>query len=106
MPPLSSYTTTFPSDVLLDSGVLYLGSAIWSAHEGGLEFDPGVTRRQIPFDGQRSDVVGLDRTISFDAHIKGTVYEYTSALAQQYEAGGTLVTLTGGPSGATQVGAK
>lgn len=104
--PLSSYTTTFPSNVLLDSGVLYIGSSIWSAHEGGLEFSDGAQRRAIGFDGKRSDVVGLDRIIGWDARLKGTVYEVTADLAKQYVGGGTLVTVTGGPSGATQVQPK
>jgi hypothetical protein len=104
--PLSSYTTTLPTNTLLDSGVLYIGSAVWSAHEGGLEFDPGTQRRQVPFDGMSSDVVGLDRTIGFDAHIRGNVYEISADLVKQYEAGATLATITGGPSGATQVQPK
>lgn len=104
--PLSSYTTSLPSNVLLDSGVLYLGNSIWSAHEGGLTVDLKTTRRQIPFDGQSSDVVGLDRSTMFEGHIKGAVYEFSSTLALQYEAGATLATVTGGPSGATQVQPK
>lgn len=106
MPPLSSWTNTFPSNVLLDSGVLYVGSAIYSAHDGGLECDLMEEKRNLPFDGKASDVVLGDRTTAFDGTIRGPVLEVTDTLVKQYMGAGTLVTVAGGPSGATQVASK
>jgi hypothetical protein len=106
MPPLSSWTSTFPSTALLDTGVLYIGSGIWSAHDGGLECDLKTERRNMQFDGKRSDVALLDRNVGFDGFIRGPVMEISEALLKQYDGGATLVTVTGGPSGATQIAPK
>jgi hypothetical protein len=74
--PLTGYTTSLPSDILLDSGVLYVGAAgsskVWGAFQGGLKFDPGVTYRNAEFDGKRSPVKGLDRISMRMPKISGT----------------------------------
>lgn len=106
MPPLSSWTDDFPSNALLDTGVLYLGSAIYATHDGGLECELKTERRNLPFDGKRSNVALLDRNVNFDGRIRGAMKEMTNALLAQYEGGATLVTVTGGPTGATQVQPK
>ena len=59
--PLTGFTSNFPSDVLLDSGVLYVGATVFGAFQGGLKFDPGVEYLNTVFDGQRSPVQLLDR---------------------------------------------
>lgn len=104
--PLSSWNGNLPSNVMLDSGVLYVASSIFAAQEGGLQYDPGETRRQVPFDGQRSGIVGLDRTVEFKPTISGTVLEMSDALLTQFDTGATHATVSGGPSGATQVQPK
>lgn len=101
MAPLSSYTTTLPTDTLLDTGVMYAGSNIFAAQEGGLKFDPGKTFRQVQFDGQRSKVKGLDRIVMFEPKITGTIIELGPTKIPQLEPGASAVTLTGSPSGYT-----
>lgn len=101
MLPLSSYTTTLPSDVLLDTGIMYIGSAIFAAQDGGMKFDPKKTFREVMFDGKRSRIKGLDRTVNFAPVITGTVIEMSPALMLDFEPGATAVTLTGSPSGFT-----
>lgn len=73
--PLSGYTSTLPTDVLLDSGVLYIGSTVFGAFAGGLKFDPGVTYRNMDFDGKRSPVKQLDRVTMRMPKISGTVIQ-------------------------------
>lgn len=105
MPPLSSWNGQLPTDVQLDSGILYIAGAVFSAQSGGLKFDPGKEVRNIPFDGQRSPVKGLDRTVSWKPVISGNIMEMPSANFGVLEAGATGPgsTIAGGPTGATQL---
>lgn len=105
MPPLSSYTSTLPADVLLDSGILYIGAqgsrTVFSAIEGGLKFDPGKAYREVMFSGKRSRIRGLDRNTEFKSKITGTIIECSAALMPSLEPGATAVTLSGSPAGFT-----
>lgn len=95
--PLTGYTSSLPSDVLLDSGVLYVGltpSTVFGAFAGGLKFDPGVTYRNADFDGKRSPVKGLDRVTMRMPKISGTCIQLATSNVAQIE-----------PGAATQVGA-
>lgn len=101
--PLTGFNnTSFPSDVLLDSGVLYIGSTVWGAFAGGLKFDPGITYRNADFDGKRSPVKGLDRVTMRMPKISGTVIQLpptTTTVAgsvPQIEAG-AAINATGSP---------
>lgn len=72
----SGYSATLPADILLDSGILLINSATpFGVSMGDLSFDPGINRKQVAFDGQRSSIVGLDRTIGFAPKISGTMKE-------------------------------
>jgi hypothetical protein len=107
--PLSSWNGQIPTDVLLDSGILLIGSSpavAFSAQEGGLKWDPGKTLRQIAFDGQHSDIAGLDRTVTWKPKLTCTILEIPLAAWSQLEPGSVLATVAGGPSGATQVQPK
>lgn len=105
--PLSGYTTALPTDVLLDSGVLYIGTKVWGAFAGGLKFDPGVTYRNMDFDGKRSPVKGLDRVTMRMPKITGTVIQLTPASTATIGAGiaeldpGAAINATGAYSGST-----
>ncbi len=83
--PLTGYTSSLPSDVLLDSGVLYVSSTVFGAFAGGLKFDPGVTYRAADFDGKRSPVKGLDRVTM--PKISGTCIQLSTANVAQIEPG-------------------
>jgi|SRR6185437_1912876 len=107
--PLSSWNGQIPTDVLLDSGIFLIGASpqnAFSAQEGGLKWDPGKTLREIDFDGRRSAVAGLDRTVFWKAKLTATLLEIPLAAWSQLEPGSVLATVAGGPSGATQVQPK
>lgn len=87
--PITSYSADLPSDCLLDSGVLYVGSNIVGVSRGGLSFDPGRTWRNTEFDGKRSPVKGLDRIAGFASKIAGTMLEFGTEELPQFEPGST-----------------
>lgn len=94
MSPLNGYDGSLPSDALLDSGVLYVGSTPIGVSRGGLSFDPGRQVRNIPFDGKRSDVKGLDRITGWDAKISGTLLEFAGTDIARFEPGSTNATVS------------
>lgn len=104
MPPLSSWNGQLPTDVQLDSGILYIAGAIFSAQDGGLKFDPGKETRNIDFDGKRSPIKGIDRTVSWKPVISGNIMQIPVANFGVIEPGATGPgsTIAGGPIGATQ----
>lgn len=74
--PNSGFSSTLPTDVLLDTGVLYLGTDTpFGVTVGGLSFDPGIQRENIDFDGKFADVATLDRTIGVQAKLSGKIIE-------------------------------
>lgn len=89
--PLTGYTSSLPTDVLLDSGVLYVGATVFGAFAGGLKFDPGLEYRAIEFDGKRSPVAALDRKASVMPVISGTCIQLSTTNVGQLEAGATTV---------------
>lgn len=91
MPPVTGYSSTFPTDVVLDSGVLYIGATVLGATRGGLKFDPAVELRNIPFDGQRSAVKGLDRKTKVTPKLSGTLIELTPADVPTIDSGASVV---------------
>ncbi|MCW5591059.1 MAG: hypothetical protein KIS74_03070 [Burkholderiales bacterium] len=78
---------TFPEDVLLDSGVLYINDTPFACLTGGLKWTPEVEYRNIPFDGKRADVKGLDRVTMRKGKVSGTVIEMPSDLIGKLEPG-------------------
>lgn len=105
--PLTGYTSNLPSDVLIDSGVLYAGTTVFGAFAGGLKFDPGFTYRNIEFDGKRSPVLAIDRKMMQVPKLTGTVIQLSTTNVGQIEAGATVatgvtaVTAAGGWTGAS-----
>ena len=90
--PLTGYTSSLPSDILLDSGVLYVGATVFGAFQGGLKFDPGVTYRNADFDGKRSPVKALDRVTMRMPKISGTVIQLATGNVSQIEPGAATAT--------------
>ena len=88
--PLTGFTSTFPSDVLVDSGVLYVGATVFGAFQGGLKFDPGVEYLNVTFDGKRSPVRLLDRKGNQMPKISGTVIQLSTTNVAQIEPGAAL----------------
>lgn len=85
--PITGYSTDLPADVLLDSGVLYVGAAIVGVSRGGLSFDPGKQYRNTDFDGKRSPVKLLDRITGYDAKLSGNMLEFGAEELVQFEPG-------------------
>lgn len=98
--PLTGYTATLPTDVLLDSGVLYVGATVFGAFQGGLKFDPGVEYLNVNFDGKRSPVKLLDRKGNQMPKITGTVIQLSTTNVGQIEPGAT-VSASGAWTGST-----
>ena len=77
--PLTAYSADLPADVLLDTGVLYIGTAVLGATRGAPRFDPGKQFSNIDFDGKRADIMGLDRVDRHEAMINCTLIEFDAA---------------------------
>lgn len=101
--PLTGFTTNFPNDVLVDSGVLYIGASVFGAFAGGLRFEPGVEYLNVAFDGKRSPVRGLDRKSNQMPKISGTAIQLSTSNVAQIEPGATTAT---GWTGATSYAPK
>lgn len=89
--PLTGYTADFPTNVALDSGVLYIGSTVFACLRGGLKFDPGITWRATPFDGMRSKVLGLDRKTMAEPKLSGTMIEIAQSQIPYIEPGAVTI---------------
>jgi hypothetical protein len=96
--PLTGYSNDFPNDVLIDSGVLYVGANKFGAFAGGLKFDPGVTYRNIDFDGKRSPLKGLDLKASMAPKISGTCIVLNPLNVPQIDPGADSSTGAGIPA--------
>lgn len=81
----SGYVSRLPSDVLLDTGVLYHGGTIIGPSRGGLSFDPGSEMTNIPYDGKKSNKAGLDRKTFVDPVISGRLLLFAAADIARYE---------------------
>lgn len=84
---------TQPSNLWLDAGVLFKGDpasggVALGASRGGFTFDPGMTIRQVDWDGQHAPVATLDRVITWKSLIKGKMIEWTAASSLVFEVGG------------------
>ena len=90
--PLTGFTSSLPTDVVLDSGVLYVGATVFGAFQGGLKFDPGITYRSTDFDGKRSAVKLLDRKMMVAPKLSGTVIELATGSVARLEPGATVAT--------------
>lgn len=78
-----------PEEYIVDVGVITVGgiAEAWGATVGGLQFDPGKDVRNVPFDGKSSEIVGLHRTIKYDAKLSGKVKRGGPSLILDLEPG-------------------
>lgn len=91
----SAYTATTRANLILDSGRVYIGNAVFSVTRGSVRTDPGKAIRQVPFDGQRAPIAGLDRATRWESTITATFLEYSAAKAAQLNPGATSGTVGG-----------
>ena len=76
MPPLTGLDITkFPSDILWDVGIVFIGSTKFGVTEGPPRFDPNTTFQQVTFDGQHAPIKGLYRQIHGEPKIAFTMKE-------------------------------
>lgn len=88
--PISGWSSTLAKDVLLDTGVLFVGATAIGVSRGGLSFDPAKELRNIEFDGKKSPLLGLDRVVKVAPVISGTMIELGQAdVGGFYEPGST-----------------
>lgn len=93
--PLSGFSNVnTPSDLLLDSGVLYVGAAVQGPSRGGWKIDTNKEVRDVEFDGKRSPILGMQRTSKFAPVFSGTLIQLRPADALFMEPGATT-TVTG-----------
>ena len=87
--PLTSLTN-LPTDVLLNTGRLFVGNTFLGVTRGGLAFNPQVTRRNIPYDGQPGPVEQLDWDTFSEATFSGRFIQFSGASAlARFEPGST-----------------
>jgi hypothetical protein len=105
----SGWNADFPNDMIWDNGVV-------SIDESGSQVDIGVTRggvapefndeyRNVPFDGKRVKIAGLDRIIDSAPVITGTLLQFDEKKGTQFIPGATKVT-AGTPAVSTITGPK
>lgn len=91
----SGFTDTLPDDVLIDTGVLYVGNSNGigitpiGVTRGGLTFSPEKEMRNIEFDGKRGDIEQLDRITRHGGRISGTFIQLGATQIPRFEAGVT-----------------
>lgn len=103
-PPISSYDAAFPSDVLLSTAALYIGSDVFGGTLGGLTFNPNSEIVNLDFDGKRAMIAGLDRTVRRRAVFSGTAQRLGVSDLEKFEPGGSST--SGWSSGAAYVPPK
>lgn len=92
---ITGYSTDLPDDILLDTGVLFVGSTPVGASRGGLSFEPGRETTNVEFDGKRSDIKGLDRVSRWNSMISGTFIEFDETDIARLEPGSTSAAVGG-----------
>jgi hypothetical protein len=89
----------FPSDIILDAGVIYAGSTKVGVTKGAPKFNPNRTFENIEFDGKYAPVKLLDRAMNGEPSIAFTMLELGGASTgnqlAKIEPGATVVTATG-----------
>lgn len=64
-----------PEEYIVDVGLITVGgiAEAWGATVGGLKWEPGKKVRGVEFDGKSNEIVGLQRTIKYDAKLSGKI---------------------------------
>lgn len=92
----SGYNEDFPDDVILDVAVFSHEVAAAQVEvgvtRGGNAFKKNTEQRQIPFDGSRVPIAGLDRKIGGRPEFTGTLLQFPTGIVDKFEAGSTAVT--------------
>lgn len=74
--PVSGYSTNLPSDVILDQGIVRIGSANLGVTKGPPRWDPGWEIQNIEFDGKHAPLYLLDRKFYGECVLAFTLIEF------------------------------
>jgi|SRR5581483_9578997 len=85
------YPTTLPTDILPNSGAIYLGAngsgVLLGRTRGGIKFDPKRAIEPIKFDGLRAPPRGLHWITDYASTIDTKLLQFSSAVYTQLEPG-------------------
>lgn len=85
------WSATLPTDILPNSGAIYLGAngsgLLLGRTVGGITFDPGRSVEPIKFDGLRAPVRGLHWITDYKAMIKTKLIQFSSTTFTDLEPG-------------------
>jgi len=99
MAAFPGWVTTFATDIMLDSGALYVGAngsgVLLGRSLGGLSFDPGHTIESVEFDGARAWVKGLQHITDYKTSIKGKMLQFGAGTIVNVEPGLTSASGSG-----------
>jgi hypothetical protein len=75
MSPLTGHTSNFPNDVLLDMGIMLVGSTVIGVTKGPPKFSPAIELAMSEFDGMHAPLKGMDRMFYGEASVSATILE-------------------------------
>lgn len=85
------YPTTFPTDILPNTGAIYIGANgtgnLLGRTRGGIKFDPKRNVEPIKFDGLRAPVRGLHWITDYASMITTKLLQFSSTVFTQLEPG-------------------
>ena len=100
----SGFSAAFEDTLACDVAVIYYDVSSTATKIGvtrdGIDFQPNIEYRNVPFDGKRSDIELIDRIVSTGATLSFKLLEMNTTTLTHAEAGsalatsGTTVTLT------------
>lgn len=73
---LTGHTANLPSDVLLDMGILMIGSTVIGVTRGAPQFSPNIEVDSLEFDGRHAPIKGGDRFFYGPAKFTATLIEF------------------------------
>lgn len=94
MSALWQAVTTIPDDVLLGVGSLCEGPTHFGVSRGGMNVQPNVEKRNVPFDNKMADIAELDWDTFSGAVITGTMIQFQTRI--RYFEPGSVTTAPGG----------
>jgi hypothetical protein len=85
--PISGYNDRLPDDILVNTGVVYVGNSPMGVSRGGLNFDPAAEMRNVEYDGKLAPVKGLDRKVYVAPVISGRMLQLGPEDIVRYDPG-------------------